>query len=277
MSARTAWTQAALDAVVATEPLGVLVRDAHGRLRAAAVLLVIPGPGTDTIVAPGGLDHRAAIPVVDAWAAAALGEALADVVARRPRPTLLRVGPLRIDSPALAGLASALPGAATITVDPIPVVRRTRSSAADDYLSHGIRRGLRRGRHRLAADGRTARGQLHGRRREVLRLLPLMEQACRDRDHAHGRTSPLDDETGRALWQRRVHHLVDAGLVELAVLRLDGELASYVLGVLDGSAYRVLEGRFVTAFARVTHRAGCSKRRCCSGCWTTRSSTPWTG
>jgi CelD/BcsL family acetyltransferase involved in cellulose biosynthesis len=231
-------------------PLAVLVRDQHGLLRATALLLVMTGPGADMVVSPGGLEHRAAIPAADAWAAAALGEALADAIARRPRPALVRLGPLGVNSPALAGVASGLPGAATITVDPIPVVRKTASTVLDDYLSQGIRRGLRRGRNRLSSDGRRSDVGFTSDRSEVLRLTSSMERASRERDHAHGRTSPLDDPTGRALWKGRLQQLSAAGHLELATLRLDGQLAAYVLGVLDGHTYRVLEGRFVTEFAR---------------------------
>jgi CelD/BcsL family acetyltransferase involved in cellulose biosynthesis len=250
VTARTAWTRASLDAVPNADPLAVLVRDQHGLLRATALLLVMTGPGADMVVSPGGLDHRAAIPAADAWAAAALGEALADAIARRPRPALVRLGPLPINSPALAAVASALRGAATISVDPIPVVRRCESAQIDDYLAHGIRRGLRRGRNRLSTDGRSADVGFTSDRAEVLRLTSSMERTSRERDHAHGRTSPLDDPTGRALWKGRLQNLASAGDLELATLQLDGRMAAYVLGVLDGRTYRVLEGRFVSEYAR---------------------------
>jgi hypothetical protein len=147
-------------------------------------------------------------------------------------------------------MVEAIPGARAVPVEPVPVVRRTDTTHVEDYLSHGTRRGLRRGANRLAADGLVAEVAFTTDPDDVLRLAPSMEQACRDRDHAHGRVSPLDDMIGRALWQRRLQLLVAADMVELAVLTLNGELASYVLGVLDGDVYRVLEGRFVTAFKR---------------------------
>jgi hypothetical protein len=250
VSARPAWTRAALDAVPAADPLAVLIRDETGHLRAAAVLLVMPGPGADTVVLPSGLDHRGGLPAEDVWAAAALGESVADVLARRPRTTVLRIGPLAVNSAAVTSLYSALPGAALVTTKPIPVVRRVESTDVHDYLSHGLRRGLRRGHNRLVADGRRATVHFTTDAPEIARLAPEMEAACRDRDHAHGRTSPLDDSTGRALWHRRLQHLLAAGVVELASLRIDDELAAYVLGLTDVPAYRVLEGRFVDRFAR---------------------------
>lgn len=38
--------------------------------------------------------------------------------------------------------------------------------------------------------------------------------------------------------------------LELTVLRVDGKLAAYVLGVAQGRAYAVLEGRFAGQWAR---------------------------
>lgn len=52
------------------------------------------------------------------------------------------------------------------------------------------------------------------------------------------------------MWRWRLAELANLGSLELSTLHLDGEFAAYALGVLDGDAYRVLEGRFVTAWAR---------------------------
>jgi hypothetical protein len=39
-------------------------------------------------------------------------------------------------------------------------------------------------------------------------------------------------------------------VLELATIEIDGELAAYVLGVVDHGAYRVLEGNLVTRWTR---------------------------
>jgi CelD/BcsL family acetyltransferase involved in cellulose biosynthesis len=81
-------------------------------------------------------------------------------------------------------------------------------------------------------------------------MLPLLESVSRDRDYAAGRTSPLDDPDVRRRWERRVRTLAADGSLRLATLRLDGELAAYLFGIVDGSTYRVLEGRYVGRWAR---------------------------
>jgi hypothetical protein len=250
VTARSAWTRAALDSVPAAEPLAILVRDDLGALRAAAVLLVLPGPGTDTVVLPSGLDHRGGFAADDAWAAAALGDALAEVLRSRPRPTLVRLGPVSVHNQSLTRLQAALPGAKLVHADPIPAVEREWSTDVQDYLFHGIRRGLRRARNRLAADGRTMDIAFTADAADIARFAPVMEEASRERDHAHGRPSPLDDSISRLLWHRRLQYLLTSGVVELATLHIDGRFAAYVLGLTDYPDYRVLEGRFVGEFAR---------------------------
>jgi hypothetical protein len=79
--------------------------------------------------------------------------------------------------------------------------------------------------------------------------LPELARHHQARDHAHGRGSAVDDPTGAALWHRRVEALLDLGL-EMARLTIDGQLAAYVLGVHDRTTYRLLDGRFVSAWGR---------------------------
>jgi hypothetical protein len=85
---------------------------------------------------------------------------------------------------------------------------------------------------------------------QIRSMMPLLESISRDRDHAGGRPSPLDDPARRRLWHRRILALAAEEQLRLSTLNLDGELAAYVLGIADGGAYRVLEGRYVARWAR---------------------------
>ena len=118
-----------------------------------------------------------------------------------------------------------------------------------------MRRTLRKAANRLEADGRQARIAVHQDAAEILGLLPQLEQVHRHRDHVHGRISDLDDAVRHRAWRHRVRNLTDVGLLELAMLDIDGELAAYTLGVVDGPIYRLLEGRFVTALGALLTRS----------------------
>ena len=124
-----------------------------------------------------------------------------------------------------------------------------RAACAADHLSAGTRRTLRKAANRLRADGRTTHVDVVTDRATIRGWLPALVQHHQARDHAHGRDSAVDDPAGAALWHRRAEALLDERL-ELAQLTIDGHLAAYVLGVPDGAAYRLLDGRFVGTWAR---------------------------
>jgi CelD/BcsL family acetyltransferase involved in cellulose biosynthesis len=250
VTARTAWTTATLAALPDALPLGAVVRSATGALAGAAILVATPSLGPDAVTSPAGPEHRAAMVAIDSWAAELLATALASVLSTRPRGARLSLGAFHADDPVVAALARGIPDAVVMFTDPIPVVEKTGETDVRAYLSHGMRRSLRHARNRLAADGRCADIWVTGDPAEVLEHLPVLEVACRNRDHTQGRTSALDDHVGRTLWRRRCGEAVADGCAELAVLRIDGEPAAYVLSIVDGTDYRVLEGRLVNNFLR---------------------------
>jgi hypothetical protein len=158
-------------------------------------------------------------------------------------------GPLDANDASVHALAAALPGAQLMADAPIPVVRQD-SDDVRDYLSHNMRRTLRKARNRLTADGCEVSVQYTRDAAEIALLLPEIEECHRARDHVHGRPSDLDDLRARRLWENRLRGLASRGRLELAVLRIDGEFAAHAVGALDAPVYRMLEGRFVTRWSR---------------------------
>jgi hypothetical protein len=190
-------------------------------------------------------EHRGALLARDDAAAAQLGVALADALMGEFRE--FSIGPLT-DGPAVAALTHRLPIGVVVDDVSIPVVHV--AGGADIGMSHGVSRTLRKARNRMIADGIRPDIATTSDPHEITAILPLLESISRDRDLAAGRSSPLDDNHRRRLWQRRVLTLAATGLLRLVTLRLKGELAAYVLGIHDGDCYRVLEGRYVGRFAR---------------------------
>jgi Acetyltransferase (GNAT) domain len=268
-TAGTAWVFAALAHDPVAEPWGVLVRDDAGLLTAAAVLVDVPDDpaershpglhrrevsedeGTGEVrLAGAGSGHRTALLADGADAAARLGRDLAELFSARAGSWRVDLGPLEPGSPVVAELTDSLPGLAVDLVEAVPVVVRTGSAVAEDYLPTGVRRTLRKASNRLDRDGRELTVRFSRDRNRVVRMLPTLEECHRDRDHARGRVSDLDDAEGRLLWHARMRGLAEVGVLELATARIDGQLAAYVLGVVDGTSYRVLEGHLVTEWAR---------------------------
>ncbi|MCI2240343.1 GNAT family N-acetyltransferase [Paenibacillus sp. TRM 82003] len=250
VTARLPWWRARLSVRPAAAPWAVLVRDAAGRPRAAAVLVdelspAAPGERRSTLAA-GGDGYLAGVAAATADDARALGCALTAGAASRG--TRLELEDLPDDAVTRALAAGA--GAGVHPLAAVPFVRRPADGDPLDLLSHGTRKTLRKSRNRIAADGLTVRLSFTSAPAALEELLPDLEVAHRDRDDAHGLPCVLSTPAGRAAWQARARELASAGALEVASLHLDGELAAYVLGVRDGERHGVLEGRFRTRFAR---------------------------
>ncbi|MGZ4614700.1 MAG: GNAT family N-acetyltransferase [Actinomycetes bacterium] len=252
LTSRPGWLLAASEASANLRPWALVARDDGGTPLGAVVLLDHTRQRRAVLTTLAGTDggHRGTILTRDTAVAYDLGDALCRALDEQHRPAPLALGPLPADQPVVHAFAEGLHGSSVDPADDIPVIRRDAGAEPRDYLAAGMRRTLRKATNRLAADGREATTRFTCDVAEIRSLLPQLELVHRHRDHVHGRISDLDDVVPQRTWQRRVRDLTSVGVLELAMLHVDGELAAYTFGVPDGSAYRLLEGRFVTEWAR---------------------------
>jgi hypothetical protein len=250
-TARPPWQLAACRDSRQVEPWVLLLRDTLGTPVGAAMLVDHVEGGRIRFTTLAGTDggHRGALLTREPYVAHALGESWHLLRAEQHRPAPVVLGPLPAGDPVVAAFAAGLPGSWLEPAAEIAVIRSVDGSARG-YLSAGMSRTLRKAANRLAADGRTAVPRFTTDAGEIRGLLPQLENVYRQRDHVHGRTSDLDDASRQRTWRHRVADLADAGILELATLEIDGELAAYTLGIHDDPAYRLLDGRFVTGWAR---------------------------
>jgi len=252
LTARPAWSLATSEASTLLRPWAVLARDEAGTLVGAVVMqdqIQDPRAVLTTLAGTDG-GHRGAILTNDATVALALGDAVRSALDAQPSPATVILGPLPDGSAVVHAFASGLSGSTEDAAAPIPVIRRDAGTSPDDFLASGMRRSLRKAANRLEADDRTVRTRFTTDASEIVALVPHLERVHRQRDHMHGRISDLDDAVRHRAWRHRIRNLIDVGLLELAVLEIDDDLAAYTLGVVDGADYRLLEGRFVTRWAR---------------------------
>jgi hypothetical protein len=246
VTARWPWTSVSvLDPAAGSTPWLVGLR-AGDKLVAAALLLDDDsGSIRRTTLAGTEEGHRGAMLATTKAAAVRLGEAVgASLMAQRREFSL---GPVRCGE-AVDALVENLPVGLVIDDVAIPVVRSCES--AGPAMSRGTTRTLRKARNRMTADAVRSEIVVTDDRHVITGMLPLLESISRERDYAGGRTSPLDDIDQRRRWERRVRALAAEGTLRLATLLLDGELAAYLFGIVDGIDYRVLEGRYVASWAR---------------------------
>jgi hypothetical protein len=251
VTGRWAWLRASIDQE-GVQSSACLLASEDGLRGAAVFVHHVDADGVRQVrLASGGDGHRAFLLAEDDTSAVALGVGLADVLTATDGPTRVSLGPLPSGDPTLESLLLSLPAAADVTFDEevVPSVR-AEGSALDDYLSHGMRRTLRKSNNRLATDGVTAEFTVTSNAHEIIQTLPEIAAVSRDRDHAGGRSSLLDEEAGLRRWTQRFVGLARLCHLELSTVLLDGSPAAYVLGVVDHGVYRVLEGRYVQDWKR---------------------------
>jgi hypothetical protein len=248
--------ESALAAGTATGAWALVLRDEDGEPHAAAVLLELAtpsGPALRLAGAEGG--YRTAMLCVDEYAATTLADVLLATLHERRASFGLALGPVELHDPVVERMSVALPDWALDGSCDVPVVRRSGPSEATEYLTPSVRRTLRKVRNRIHADGVESRITFTRERHRILALLPGMALAYRDRDEAHGLSAARHENdhiepAGWSLFAARVRALAGQAGMEVATLELDGELAAYVVGFDDGHAYRVMDGRFVSSWAR---------------------------
>jgi hypothetical protein len=242
--------ESALGAGLADHVWALVLADDDGEACAAAILLEVwtpAGPSLRLAGAEGG--YRTSMLALDVDCAAALTEALLTRLRSRGASSGLSLGPVDQLDPVVERMSMALQDWAMDGSSEVPVVRRTGATEATEYLSPSVRRTLRKVRNRLRTDEVDSETSFTRERHRILRLLPGMALAYRDRDEAHG-LALGDEAPGWGLFATRVKALAGQGGMEVGTLSFDGELAAYVVAFDDGHSYRVMDGRFVSAWAR---------------------------
>ena len=119
-----------------------------------------------------------------------------------------------------------------------------------DFLSRNMRRQIKKAWNRLDTDGRTVELNVARSEYEIIELLPRLEAIHVERDHDTGRESDLDDPKVNELWRRLVLSHAATGQIEISSMLIDGEIAGFVIGIIDDDAYRVFDGHFNSEFHR---------------------------
>jgi diguanylate cyclase (GGDEF)-like protein len=252
VNARLRWLQVWSSSDKSWTPWAVLIREREsGRLNAAALLARRKVGENHEIVAMGhgqfGSTHLAAR---DLLSAQMLARATADQISALHGPWTLTLDNLADDDVVGALLIGLLPNAGTTSVPSVPFVDLSAFRNGADPYTQNMRRQLRKAENRLATDGVEADIQFARTEPEIRLLLPHLDRIHIERDHAAGRASDLDNPNVRGLWQQLILAHTVGDQIEVATLGIDGAIVAYVVGICDGSTYRVFDGHFDTRWAR---------------------------
>lgn len=237
------WIRATCAAADPDQTWAVIVRDHQGQLGGAVVVLDrFEGDHFVVTLADAHLGFRGSILASDARVAALLGYGLRRQLQYRGAPSVVVLGPIAQDTVGLPDFCTNLGDAELADDDPVPLLLRSESAVAGDYLSASMRRTLRKAGNRLTSDGRTPHIEFTDRADVIRALVPVLLRLHVRRDHSRGIPSSLDHPTNASIWQSRLLGMVGPGGLELGTLRIDDELAAYVLTVRTGETLNVLEG-----------------------------------
>jgi CelD/BcsL family acetyltransferase involved in cellulose biosynthesis len=251
VTARRPWLSAWLRCYPQQEPVALVVEDADGRLQGAALLARRRRMGLTQVVAMGhGPSDEARLPVRSGAAAEELGRALAEFVTSLPQPWRLLLRHFPQDDPVITLLADRLRHVQLIPGSVSPVTRFNTDRSLRAYVSRNHHQQVKRMHNRIIREGLSVNIAHLRKADDVAAVIDEVETLCYARDvQARGWSALQNGSAGRFFRDVVLDH-ADREEVELTTLRLDGQLAAYVLCFRDGGAYRMWSCRVAPAWLR---------------------------
>ncbi len=229
-------------------PMMVEVRSAEtSQLMAMAMLAYDQRPeGTAVVTMGHGSSLHASMPARSSDAASALAHGISEAFNEWDGPWSVDLEQLQEMDPALLYLADELDHSQLLPELRVPRVVFSTAHSIDDVLSKSKRKQLKRARNRIENEGLDMTIAFDRGRAISQELIDEVEAVHVGRDRHNRRDSDLDRPAEREFWRRVVEGGQGDWEIEIASLRLDGELAAYVVSLLDGDTYRVYDGRMNT-------------------------------
>jgi diguanylate cyclase (GGDEF)-like protein len=240
------WLQHWCDSFSAWTPLLIGVRATdNGRLKGVALLATSQRAEGTAIVAMGNSSSLCTVlQAVDEGAADALAAAVAQYLDGLSGAWSLDFEQLHDLDRTMLGLVDRLDHAQLLPELRVPRVMFSGDNRLDLVLSKSMQKQLRRARTKIENAGLDMTIAFDRGRAITPELIDEVEAVHVMRDRVSRRQSDLDRPAEREFWRR----VVEGGFegqweVEIASLRFDGQLAAYVVALLDGDVYRVYDGR----------------------------------
>jgi diguanylate cyclase len=186
---------------------------------------------------------------INARAADVLASAIADFARSSSDDWTLDLHQIAGINEVADALGKYLPSASQETQLSVPQVLLTQGIALESLLSKNMRKALRRVHTRLVNQSVAWQVDFHRGSDKIMALLPEIEEIHIGRDHAQRNVSDLDDILERRFWQETIVTHTYTDELEVATLTINDAIAAYVISLVDGDAYRVLDGRMNGLFA----------------------------
>jgi CelD/BcsL family acetyltransferase involved in cellulose biosynthesis len=251
VTARRPWLSVWLRCYPHHEPVTLVVEGADHRLEGAALLARRRRMGLTQIVAMGhGPSDATRLAVRSDAAAEELGRAVARYLTSLHPPWRLVIRHLPQEDAVSAVLADRLPHVLVVPGSVSPVTRFTEDRSVRAYVSRNHYQQVKRMRNRIVREGLRLDIAHLGKIDDVAAVLDEVETLCHARDLQARGWSSLHDGSAGPFFRSVVLDHADRGEVDLTTLRLDGELAAYVLCFRDGPAARMWSTRVAPNWLR---------------------------
>ncbi len=240
------WLQHWCESFASWTPVLVGVRATdNGRLKGVALLATNQRAEGTAIVAMGNSSSLCTVlQSVDEAAADALAAALEQYLTNLDGAWSLDIEQLSDLDRTMLSLADRLDHAQLLPELRIPRVTFGGDNRLDMVISKSMQKQLRRARAKIEGDGLEMTIAFDRGWAITSELIDEVEAVHVMRDRVSRRQSDLDRPAEREFWRRVVEGGFDGQWeIEIASLRFDGELAAYVVALLDGPVYRVYDGR----------------------------------
>jgi len=251
ITARRPWLAAWVRSYRHHQPVALVVEDPDRTLTGATLLARRRRLGLTDIVAMGhGPSDDTRLPARSGAAAEELGEALAAFLTSLPPPWRLMLRHLPQDDPVITALTDRLRHVVVLPGSVSPVTRFTADRNVRAYVSRNHYQQVKRMHNRILREGLSIDIAHLRKPGDVAAVLDEVEMLCHARDVQKRGWSTLRDTSAGPFFGQVVLDHADRGEVELTTLRLDGQLAAYVLCFRDGPACRMWSCRVAPAYLR---------------------------
>ncbi len=250
ITARWSWLSAWFQLHPDVEVQCLLVRSSLGKIDAAALLgRLRDGHSIRLFSVNNQSANVASLFARDDDSADALARGLADLVLGSNEAVTLEMSQIAGTNAVSNALRKYLPKIESTPELSVPRVLLDDVANLDELLGKNMRKQLRRVKTKLEMLAPNWKVDFHRGTASIMALLPQIESIHINRDHAQRNKSDLDDVLERRFWQETVVTHTYTDELELATLTINGSIAAYVISLVDGDAYRVLDGRMNGEFA----------------------------
>jgi CelD/BcsL family acetyltransferase involved in cellulose biosynthesis len=248
--ARRPWLEPWIRCFGDHDPVAIVVKE-RGDLLAAALLARRRRRGITEIVRMGhGTSDHARFPARSPTAASALAAGILGELRGIHGPWRLSLAQFPPADPVIRRIAGRLHQATVVPGDGSPRVRFVKGRSIDRYLTRKLRRNSRAVLNRLRIAGLTPEFARLTEVEAIAEALPQIDRVRRQRDEALRKTTKLNDPQYSAFRRSVILELARRRELDMATLSIDGDMAAYAIGLLDGGSYRWWDGRIAPDWSR---------------------------